>query len=176
LGSNPPKIIGTGREVTGLRKDGSTFPLHLSVGKMTVGGARKFTGAAPPIMADADLLKIVFVNLIVNGAHAMKGRGIIRVTLASLTDTCRIAFADEGPGIPMDVREKDLHALLHDQVSRIGSGSANSQAADRGSSGKYHHRVPHGGRHDRHGRTAGERRRRRRGALEPQVTYLDWFL
>ena len=44
LATGVQKIIGTGREVTGLRQDGSTFPLHLSVGKMTVGGARKFTG------------------------------------------------------------------------------------------------------------------------------------
>ena len=39
-----PKIIGIGREVRGQRKDGSTFPLHLSVGEMTIGGERKFTG------------------------------------------------------------------------------------------------------------------------------------
>ena len=38
------KIIGIGREVTGLRRDGTTFPLHLSVGEMMVGSERKFTG------------------------------------------------------------------------------------------------------------------------------------
>src|SRR5919204_2000356 len=38
------KIIGIGREVTGRRADGSTFPLHLSVGEMSVNGERKFTG------------------------------------------------------------------------------------------------------------------------------------
>ena len=38
LATGVQKIIGTGREVTGLRRDGTTFPLHLSVGKMTVGG------------------------------------------------------------------------------------------------------------------------------------------
>jgi signal transduction histidine kinase len=63
-------------------------------------------GTMPRIMADPDLLKIVFVNLLVNGAHAMKGRGTIRVSLASMTDTCRIAFTDEGPGIPSEVRDK----------------------------------------------------------------------
>lgn len=44
LESGIPKIIGKGREVTGLRRDGTTFPLHLSVGEMVVGGERKFTG------------------------------------------------------------------------------------------------------------------------------------
>ena len=37
-------IIGIGREVTGRRRDGTTFPIHLSVGEMSIGGRRKFTG------------------------------------------------------------------------------------------------------------------------------------
>jgi PAS domain S-box-containing protein len=44
LATGRAKIIGIGREVTGRRKDGSTFPLHLSVGQITLGGERKFTG------------------------------------------------------------------------------------------------------------------------------------
>jgi PAS domain S-box-containing protein len=228
LATGVQKIIGTGREVTGLRRDGTTFPLHLAVGKMTVGGARKFTGilhdlsarvqmeqqlreqsslvrlgemaaviahevknplagvrgaiqvigsrmpkgtkdagmiheivsridaltalmqdlllfARPPqpkpalvdmmtvvtttaelmagdpalrdvqvtidgtsplIMADVELLKIVFVNLLVNAAHAMKGRGTIRVSFSAIRDACQIAVADDGPGIPTDVLDK----------------------------------------------------------------------
>jgi len=42
--SNAAKIIGIGREVIGLRKDGSTFPMELAVGKMAVHGVQKFTG------------------------------------------------------------------------------------------------------------------------------------
>jgi len=38
------RIIGVGRIVTGLRKDGSTFPMHLSVGEMRSGRTRFFTG------------------------------------------------------------------------------------------------------------------------------------
>lgn len=44
LATGRAKIIGIGREVTALRRDGTTCPVHLSVGEMTVGGARKFTG------------------------------------------------------------------------------------------------------------------------------------
>jgi two-component system sensor kinase FixL len=37
-------IIGIGRIVTGQRKDGTTFPMHLSIGEMRSGGAPYFTG------------------------------------------------------------------------------------------------------------------------------------
>jgi PAS domain S-box-containing protein len=38
------RVIGRGRVVTGLRKDGTTFPMELSVGEMTTGDRRLFTG------------------------------------------------------------------------------------------------------------------------------------
>ena len=38
------KIIGVGREVTGQRKDGSVFPLDLSIAEWHAGGQRYFTG------------------------------------------------------------------------------------------------------------------------------------
>ena len=38
------RIIGIGRIVTGQRKDGTTFPMHLSVGEMESGGQPYFTG------------------------------------------------------------------------------------------------------------------------------------
>jgi two-component system sensor kinase FixL len=228
LTTGKAKIIGSGREVQGLRKDGTTFPVHLSVGEMIVGGERKFTGilhdlanrvriedqlreqatlahlgemaallahevknplagirgaiqvvgarlgadnpsaqilkeivsridsldammkdlllfarppkprlqptavtgvltataallsqdpgmqnleievkgSAPPVAADAEMLKIVFQNLLINGAHAMQGKGKIRVDVTAADTACRIAFVDAGPGIPADVRAK----------------------------------------------------------------------
>ena len=44
LSTGDARIIGIGREVSGMRKDGSTFPVHLSVGEMSLHGERKFTG------------------------------------------------------------------------------------------------------------------------------------
>jgi two-component system sensor kinase FixL len=228
LATGRAKIIGAGREVQGLRKDGTTFPLHLSVGEITIEGERKFTGilhdltsrvqmegrlreqealaklgemaaviaheiknplagirgaiqvfggrmmqdgtnaqvlteivaridaldqmmkdlllfarppkprrtpldlvplvkttagllsqdpalrevdiqvagTAPPVSADADMLRIVFQNLIINSGHAMQGKGRIRVAVEPFDTTCQIAFADGGPGIPPDIRDK----------------------------------------------------------------------
>ena len=38
------RIIGIGRIVTGMRKDGTTFPMHLTIGEMQSGGRPYFTG------------------------------------------------------------------------------------------------------------------------------------
>jgi two-component system, LuxR family, sensor kinase FixL len=40
------RIIGIGRIVTGRRRDGTTFPMHLSIGEMQSGGKPYFTGFA----------------------------------------------------------------------------------------------------------------------------------
>jgi two-component system sensor kinase FixL len=44
LATGEKKIIGRGRVVVGLRRDGSTFPMELAVGEMVSGGTRSFTG------------------------------------------------------------------------------------------------------------------------------------
>ncbi|HET7492975.1 MAG TPA: sensor protein FixL [Bradyrhizobium sp.] len=44
LSTGERHIIGIGRIVTGQRRDGTTFPMHLSIGEMRSGGAPYFTG------------------------------------------------------------------------------------------------------------------------------------
>jgi PAS domain S-box-containing protein len=37
-------IVGRTQEIIGSRKDGSTFPMEMAIGEMSIGGKRKFTG------------------------------------------------------------------------------------------------------------------------------------
>ena len=63
-------------------------------------------GSAPPLAADAELLKIVFLNLLVNSAHAMHGEGRIQVSIGVIGGACHVRIADAGPGIPQEILEK----------------------------------------------------------------------
>jgi len=51
LRSAEPKIIGIGREVVGLRKDGTTFPMDLSVGEARQDGESIFVGIVHDLTA-----------------------------------------------------------------------------------------------------------------------------
>lgn len=244
LRTGKAKIIGIGREVTGRRRDGSTFPLHLAVGEMTVDGERHFTGilhdltprlqleaqvreqnalarlgemaaviahevknplaavrgaiqviggrlpaesrdvpvvkeivaridalddllkdlllfartpqprlaaidllpllhdtagflmkdpaltdcrlevagGAAPIQGDPELLRIVFQNLMINAAQAMQGRGTVNVTLTPQDGRHRIAVADRGPGMSVEVRENLFRPFFTTKSRGTGLG------------------------------------------------------
>ena len=58
----------------------------------------------PAVLADIQQLNHLFMNVILNAAQAMKGKGRLTITSRSLSDGERvcIAIADTGPGIPED--------------------------------------------------------------------------
>ena len=82
----------------------------------------RFDGEPARVVADPELLKIVFVNLLVNAGHAMQGRGTIQVSLSSIADMCQISFSDEGPGIPVDVLEKIFTPFFTTKARGSGLG------------------------------------------------------
>jgi two-component system sensor kinase FixL len=79
-------------------------------------------GSAPRALADAELLKIVFQNLLINGAHAMGGRGELRVRLGGADRVSSVAFADRGPGIPAEIREKIFAPFFTTKARGTGLG------------------------------------------------------
>ncbi len=46
LATGEHSIVGIGREVVGQRKDGTTFPMELSISEVTLAGGRLFTALA----------------------------------------------------------------------------------------------------------------------------------
>jgi len=103
-------------------------------------------GSSPPVAADADLLRIVFLNLLVNSAHAMNGRGTVHVSLAASETTCSVVFTDSGPGIPLDIRDKVFTPFFTTKARGTGLGLPTAKRlieAHRGTIGVEC--PPHGG-------------------------------
>jgi signal transduction histidine kinase len=77
-----------------------------------------------PVMAnvDADLLKQAVLNVIQNGAQAMPDGGTVDVILEESHKMAVLRIADQGPGIPEDIRGKifDLYFTTKSGGSGIG--------------------------------------------------------
>jgi PAS domain S-box-containing protein len=86
------------------------------------GLAVNIEGEAPPVEADAELLKIVFHNLLVNSAHAMQGQGTIEVRVQPHDGRCHVVVRDAGPGIPADVLEKIFTPFFTTKARGTGLG------------------------------------------------------
>ena len=267
LATGAAKVIGSGREVVGKRRDGTTFPMHLSVGEMVVDGERKFTGiihdlservrieeqlreqtalarlgemaavvahevknpltairasvqtlggrlpmddrgrevvqqivgridalsdlmqelllfARPPrprvatvdvvalvestaeflkndpalvavdiivsgdrtpIAADPELLRIAFLNVLLNAAQAMKGEGRVEVECRMAESTCTITMQDNGPGIPPDVRNKVFAPFFTTKRRGTGLGLPTARRLIEGHGGAIALECPHAG-------------------------------
>jgi two-component system sensor kinase FixL len=79
-------------------------------------------GSSPSVLGDAELLKIITQNLLLNSAHAMDGRGAVEVTVSVDGNGCTISVADTGPGIPSDVREKLFTPFFTTKARGTGLG------------------------------------------------------
>jgi signal transduction histidine kinase len=79
-----------------------------------------------PLIAnvDADLLKQAALNVIENGAQAMPNGGRLRVVLEEDRKTAVLRIADEGSGIPDDIREKIFDLYFTTKAGGSGIGLA----------------------------------------------------
>ena len=83
--------------------------------------------AEPALMrGDADLLKQAILNLITNALEAMKSEGksggVLRLKVERAGDSVAVEIADNGPGIPPEVRDKvfQLYFTTKERGSGIG--------------------------------------------------------
>jgi signal transduction histidine kinase len=85
---------------------------------------------APPdadalwIRGDADMLKQAVLNLVTNALDAMKSGGNLRVRVARAGDSVALEIADDGPGIPPELRDKVFQLYFTTKVKGSGIGLA----------------------------------------------------
>ena len=77
------------------------------------------------------MLRIVFQNLLINGAHAMHGRARSASRWPARDGACEIAFSDAGPGIPADIREKIFMPFFTTKSRGLRARTADGQAPRR---------------------------------------------
>jgi two-component system nitrogen regulation sensor histidine kinase NtrY len=83
---------------------------------------RRFESTLPLVVADREQLRRVVINLIDNAVEALEQCGTIEIETShdSIAGVVRIVVADDGPGIPVEKRDKLF--LPHYSTKRRGSG------------------------------------------------------
>jgi PAS domain S-box-containing protein len=81
-------------------------------------------GAEVALAADSELLKAAFLNIFLNAAQAMNGRGAIHVAVSVARDLVQVDVRDEGPGIPVELRARVLEPFFTTKARGGGLGLA----------------------------------------------------
>lgn len=64
---------------------------------------KELSGNMPRIVADANKLEQVFLNLLINAVQAMDGSGELRIRTWPDKGMCKVSVSDTGKGIPCDI-------------------------------------------------------------------------
>ncbi|MFD1254120.1 Sporulation kinase E [Devosia equisanguinis] len=118
---NPGRIPGEKMAVAGALMDAlatvrSTLPATIILAESIDESAQ---AAVPP----GEMLQIVS-NIIANAVRAMEGSGTIQVTLANEQGLSRLVFADDGPGMPEDLRRRATEPFVSGRAEGTGLGLA----------------------------------------------------
>ena len=76
------------------------------------------------LIADADLIRAAVLNLLINAAQAMGGRGRIALSLQQRDQQCLLEIRDGGPGIPLELREEVFEPFYTTKARGGGLGLA----------------------------------------------------
>jgi PAS domain S-box-containing protein len=80
----------------------------------------------PAVHANGSRLEQVFVNVLVNAAHAIPAGDVsnheIRVTVRSRDNTIAVAVRDSGPGVPPELRDRVFEPFFSTKAVGVGTG------------------------------------------------------
>lgn len=97
--------------ITVVRRDPSGEALRISVGGEDVSAT-----------VDAEMVRATVLNLLLNSAQAMAGRGDITVTLSRRDGLACIDVRDSGPGIPAEIRDQVFEPFFTTKARGGGLG------------------------------------------------------
>ncbi|HUR20258.1 MAG TPA: ATP-binding protein [Vicinamibacterales bacterium] len=97
------------------------------------------------IVADAQQLRQVLLNLLINGAQAMHDRGNIRITARAVGNGCELRIQDEGPGISAEAREHLFEPFFTTKHRGTGLGLATARRILDAHGGRLTLECPPGG-------------------------------
>ncbi len=119
--TNVRKIIGFSRKVTGLKKDGSTFPMELSVSEMKIAGKVKFCGI---IRDDTERLKNE--TDLINAKNAAQSADLAKSNfLASMSHEIRtpmngvLGMVELLQDTPLNDQQKDIIKTISDSGNSL---------------------------------------------------------
>ena len=82
----------------------------------------------PPVLAAAGQLIQVFLNIILNAVHAMKGKGHLAIRIRSRGDRAEISFTNDGPPIPSEYLPRIFDPFFTTRPEGTGLGLSISHA------------------------------------------------
>ncbi len=90
--------------------------------KYTASVIRQFADDLPPQWGQPGSLSQVFLNIIVNAAHAIENRGEITITTRAVKDGVEIDIADTGSGIAEELRSRIFDPFFTTKEVGVGTG------------------------------------------------------
>ena len=84
-------------------------------------------GPTATALGDPNLLTIALQNLLINAAQAQQGKGDVHVTLSAQDSMSRIEIADQGPGIPAEIRAALFRPFKTTKARGTGLGMATAK-------------------------------------------------
>ncbi len=84
----------------------------------------RLEGEDARIAGDAEQLRDLFLNLLLNAAQAMEGRGEIHVRVGCARGRCTVEILDQGPGIPREIAARVFEPFFTTKSQGTGLGLA----------------------------------------------------